>query len=104
MVQLVRHFLNHAGGSLNPVSDAFLRKPIFVITAFVGSVNIEVTIAYKNAGAGIKAYLIPHAANSESLSGMGVNQKASQYREMPISTKETANIRKRIQNINLISV
>jgi hypothetical protein len=96
MVQLVLHFLNHTGGSLNLVPDAFLRKPIFVITAFVGSVYIEVTIVYKMQQLESRLISYPMLLKSESLSSMGVNHEASQYREIPISTKETAKICKRI--------
>jgi hypothetical protein len=47
--------------------------------------------------------LIPHAAKSESLSGMGVNHLALQYRAMTISANETAKILQKLQNINFIS-
>jgi hypothetical protein len=70
----------------------YLNKKNFLITAFKRSVRIEVTDAYKNAVTGINAYLIPHAARSESLSGIGVNHLASQYRTMLIVANEMAKI------------
>jgi hypothetical protein len=66
-------------------------------------VNIDVATAYIPAAIGINAYLIPRAAKSESLSGMGVNHLALQYKAMPISANEAMKILKKLQSINLIS-
>jgi hypothetical protein len=61
-----------------------------------------VIVAYINAAIGINAYLIPHAARSESLSGIGVNHLALQNRTMPITTNETAKILKNFFKVDLI--
>ncbi|CAM8668872.1 hypothetical protein MCEMSE6_00724 [Oxalobacteraceae bacterium] len=66
------------------------------------SAIIEVITAYKHEVTGINAYLIPHAAKSESLSGIGENHLALQYRTMPITTNATAKILKKIIKVDLI--
>jgi hypothetical protein len=85
-----------------PVSYTFLKTLNFAIAALISKVNIDVITAYTHEATGINAYLIPHAARSESLSGIGVNHLVLQYRTMPITTNETAKILKKLQIVSFI--
>jgi hypothetical protein len=57
-------------------ADDFLSARNFVIVTLTNRLTIEMISAQIKVTVGIKAYRIPHVANSESLSGMGVNHLA----------------------------